>query len=693
MRDMKYPICIQTEEKKESLIEKYLEEEGKFKYHLGIHYSTSSYIYYYLMRQEPYSDLLIKLQNYQQENPNRMFIGIVESINLLECSKDPREIIPELFNHFEYFINLNCSFFGIKADNNIVDDCLINFFNKKKENNPFYNYINFVLEHLKLLNSKILSVTINEWIDNIFGINQLPKNNKDKCCNIYMKSSYEQILNPKKKLEKYLKKIKENQIEDLNELKKRLLKKLLSNINSIVNFGQTPYQIFKGKHMKRILKGNIIKKKDEMAEQNNNEEEEEEDEGLEKWANMFIKRDINCKVDSNLNIFYFEINSTLNKIFLLDANGFIDIISTQFYNKQRSDIYVLSHYNTIQLPNFFLYNEVNLDFNQYNINKFKYIFCSFDKANENDQIYFRTYGRSLIEDINSIKDKDKKNESYDDNYNKFISCRYIDKSFKIHIFSNSKNNAKNLNPISYVCEDFVTACCTISSCQFLVGLKNGKLIQFYIHKKEKENNNNLLKLIIVNYIKAHNGQINVIEINKKLGLVITCGDDNFIFIRKLYDLELLSPIKVKKKYIITLAKVSPTNFLYIICYNRELEKSRIFGYTLTGLKFAKSKYGCYENIDFTLNGNIVTFEKYKDILILSGSELSEIKKNENENDNSYNNLIEQKNKIKGALWINFNYFIKESDEENEYEKLITYYKKEKVGILNILDVSQNKYFD
>ena len=445
--------------------------------------------------------------------------------------------------------------------------------------------------------------------------------------------------------------------------------------------------------MKRILKGNIIKKKDEMTEQNNNEEEEEEDEGLEKLANMFIKRDINCKVDSNLNIFYFEINSTINKIFLIDEKGYIDIIDTQLYNKQKSDIYSLSTCGGIQLPNFFLYDKANLDCNQNNITKFKYIFCSFDKANENDQIYYRTYGRSLIEDINSIKDK--KNESYDDNYNKFISCRYIDKSFKIHIFSNSKNNAKNLSPISYVCEDFVTACCTISSCQFLVGLKNGKLIQFYIPKKEQENDNNLLELTIVNYIKVHNGQINVIEINKKLGLVITAGDDNYIFIRKLYDLELLTPIQIKKKYIITLAKVSPTNFLYIICYNRELEKSRIIGYTLTGLKFAKSKYGYYENIDFTLNGNIVTFEKYKDILILSGSELSEIKKNENENenDNSYNNLIEQKNKIKGALWINFNYFIKESDEENEYEKLITYYKKEKVGILNILDVSQNKYFD
>jgi len=691
MRNMKYPICIQTEEKKESLVEKYLEEEGKFKYHLGIHYSTSSYIYYYLMRQEPYSDLLIKLQNYQQENPNRTFIGILESIHLLESSKDPREIIPELFSHFEYFINLNCVFFGKKTDNKIVDDCLIDFFNKKKENNSFFNYINFVLEHLKLLNSKILSITLNEWIDNIFGINQLPIKNRDKCCNIFMKSSYEQVFSPKKKLEKYLKKIKENQTEDLNELKKKLLKKLLSNINSIVNFGQTPYQIFKEKHIKRILKDKKInlkpKNKDETAKQINTEEEE--DDNFEMIAKIFNKKNFESKIDSNLNIFYFEINSTINKIFLIDTKGFIEIMSTQLYNKQKPNIYLLSTYDTFQLPNIFFYDEVNLDYKQNNINNFKYIFSSFDEVNENDKIYFRTYGRSLIEDICSIKDKEKiknkKIENNDNIYYKFISCRYIDKSFKIHLFDKSKH----LNPISYVCEDFVTSCCTISSCQFLVGLKNGKLIQFYIHKKE--NDNNLFKLIITNYIKAHNGQINVIEINKKLGLVITCGDDNYIFIRKLYDLELLSPIKIKKKYIIILTKISPTNFLYIICYNRDLGKSRIFGFTLTGLKFAKSKYGYYENIDFTLNGNIVTFEKYKDILILSGSELSEIKMNDK--DNSYQNFMELKEKIKGALFLNFTYVIKLSDEEDEYEKIITYYKKDKFGVLYTLDVSQNKYFD
>ena len=44
-----------------------------FPFHLGTHYSTSSYIFYYLMRNNPYCQNMIKLQNYKQENPNRMF--------------------------------------------------------------------------------------------------------------------------------------------------------------------------------------------------------------------------------------------------------------------------------------------------------------------------------------------------------------------------------------------------------------------------------------------------------------------------------------------------------------------------------------------------------------------------------------------------------------------------------------------
>ena len=193
------------------------------------------------------------------------------------------------------------------------------------------------------------------------------------------------------------------------------------------------------------------------------------------------------------------------------------------------------------------------------------------------------------------------------------------------------------------------------------------------------------------YIQAHYGKINVIEINKKLGIIITCGEDNYILIRKLYDFELLSPIKIKSKYIINMARVSPLNFLYIICYNKEIHSSIIFGYTLTGLKIAKSDYGFYDNIDFTLNGNIVTFKNHNDLCILSGSNLNDIKMNKN--DLNYEDFVKKKNKLKDSIWVRFDYFIRELDGETNYNKIITYYKVDEEKIISTLDVSQNKYFD
>ena len=314
LRKMKYPICIQTEEKIKKVIEKYIEEDEKFKYHLGIHYSTSYYIYYYLMRQEPYSDLLILLQNYQQENPNRMFIGINESISLLERSKDPREVIPELFTRFEYLINLNCNFFGYRNNNSIVDDNLIVHFNNNKENNPLYQYINFIIEHRKLLDSKLISININDWIDNIFGINQLPQNkkNRENCCNIFLKTSYEQEINLLKKLEKYIEKIKNNK-----ENKKKLLKKLLTKITSILDFGQTPYQIFKEKHRKRKINIlNVVENKGEIEEKENDDDLDNYTiDDFEKVEKILNPKNLNYEIKSKYNFVYFEINPILNKIF------------------------------------------------------------------------------------------------------------------------------------------------------------------------------------------------------------------------------------------------------------------------------------------------------------------------------------------------------------------------------------------
>ena len=239
-------------------------------------------------------------------------------------------------------------------------------------------------------------------------------------------------------------------------------------------------------------------------------------------------------------------------------------------------------------------------------------------------------------------------------------------------------NRKIPKPISYVCEDYVTSCCSISFCQFLIGLKNGKLIQCFFDKNKK--------IKIERYIRCHHGKINVIEVNKKLGLIITSGDDNYILIRKWYDFELLSPIKIKEKYAITLVKVSPNNFVYILCYNKSKKSNVILGYTLNGLKFAESEYGYYNNFDFTNNGNIVTLKNNKNLCILHGANLDYIQMDNTAPE--YEVII----KIKNAIWLQYDYFIKE-EKKNEYvcNKIITYINEKKTLIT--LDVSDNYFFN
>ena len=122
----------------------------------------------------------------------------------------------------------------------------------------------------------------------------------------------------------------------------------------------------------------------------------------------------------------------------------------------------------------------------------------------------------------------------------------------------------------------------------------------------------------------------MIEINQRLGLILSGGDDHFLFIRKLYDMELLIPIKFKKKYIITMAKISPMNLLYVICFHKFKKKSVIFGYTLNGILFAKSRYAYYDTLDFTKTGNIVTWTNKKKIQVLLSNDLQEKSYNKND---------------------------------------------------------------
>ena len=104
-----------------------------------------------------------------------------------------------------------------------------------------------------------------------------------------------------------------------------------------------------------------------------------------------------------------------------------------------------------------------------------------------------------------------------------------------------------------------------------------------------------------------------------------------------------------------MAKVSPTNFLYIMCFDTIKKKVKIFGYTLTGILFAKSDPGIYHNINFLNSGNIVTLSNFQEILILNGYNLKRVP-----NKDSIIKIEE------GSTWLEFTHNIYNKQYKNNF---------------------------
>ena len=687
-RNFKYPMAAQVEDNRLTALNRFEDDEQtnvKFPVHYGTHYSTSSYIYFYLMREEPFTTLLVKLQGYKQENPDRMFFSLIDTLFVLETGSDNRESIPDIFCKIEQFINLNCADFGKKNNGNRVDDFIIfkdrNALLLDDNSNNINYYVDFIIENKKLLDEKNISSNINDWFDIVFGIGQLPEKNLKKCLNIFNKETYEQKTNLHEKLIKLQKKCKKE--EDI-------IKKIENKIDLIISFGQTPYQLFNEKHPKNER----VKKSQERIEN-------DDDDDFETILDNYVwEKNIKGAIDT-LPIF-FEINPSLGKVFLIDKNRLLQIIDSNYYNRDEEckKHFYLKKLVSYQLSHIKFLEKMKIQDNSkfsYYIHKPKYCFSSFNEkaiSNELDDAEFSSYYNLYINNIcNENKQDSKRKSTYREEYLRFITCRYMDNSFKIHNI-NKKKPQKEENPISIICEDFVSACCTLNYNKFFIGLKNGKLIQWSIENEIKEvNTSKDINLKIDKQIQAHKNSITVIEINIRLGIIITGGEDNYVFIRKIYDLELITPIKLKSKYIITMAKISPMNFLYIMCFNKKKKKNKslIFGYTLNGLLFAKSKYGYYDSIDFTKNGNIISYGSKKEIIFLYGNNLKNIIVNKD--DKEMNEVL---NKISGASWIKYNYFYRKHDIYQFINKILTYtiYDKSKGGnLIQTLDVSKINYFD
>ena len=720
-RDLKYPVTAQGDKQKQIKKEKYDDEEEKFKVHHGTHYSTGSYVEYYLMRNEPYTTLIVELQNYTQEDPNRLLLRIKDTINIINTGYDNRELIPELFSKIDYLVNVNCGFLGIKKNKELVDDI---DFNMEKSPLTIYNNITygskFILLHKKILNSDAIALNLNNWIDNIFGVMQFPqqKRIKEKSLNIFPKSTYEQLND----LEEKLKKLSDKYKEDSS----KLIKRFINKINVIISFGQCPHVVFHEEHKNRDL----IKLTTTNSEEKENYGLQDDYQGTD-FIDTYVLEQL--KNDNSDNILkthgiYFETNPQIEKEFILSSNSELIIVDTNFYNYNSPKKYGWNFItDIIKLPSICLFtniqNEKNNNFYIYNL---KYAFSSFPSDNMNNNINNnnitktsknKTNDKNKINDINNNINK----SSYYLYANKIINnipkifeeqtekckiitCRHIDNSFKLHFISLNTKRKKllGIETYSYICEDFVMCCKAISNNSFIIALRNGKLIKANLYEfnnnniddKNKKKSGYEFEVTFDKYITGHIGSINVLEINERLGIVITGGDDNKIIIRKLYDFELLTTIKLKKKFIITMVKVSENNLLYVICFNKRKGKNIIFGYSLSGLKFAKSEYSLFTNLEFTPGGNIITLENNSKLKILYGYNLQEMNLNEKDNDyQKYIKMLQSFNNDNDNIgWIQFNDYKKYYGNERS---IISFTKEinKKNYIYQTLKVTNISYFE
>ena len=585
-RNMKYSMMAQTEENRKLLeltfldgketLKDLMEDKNqmkKFHSHFYNHYSTSAYIIYYLMRMNPYEENLIRLQNGQFEVASRMFNGFTETEYILKINSDNRELIPDFFSYFDYFCNLNCCFFGKKPnDDYIVDDINLKKIDSSGFTNVISGFANSLYNNRKLLNNTYVSKILSQWVDNVFGKNQLPEKIEDRfeSYNIFNKISYEQLTNIEKRFEKLYKKYQNGKFNI-----KQFLEKAHDKKSSMIEFGMNP---------KQILFETVTY------------------EGKPKTFEPVFKSN---RATAEVNYFYFNRINNDNYILIKDdiknknKSRVAIIFNNKNFKEKESNIYDCRGMNLYQIK---IKNEDDIPL--FNMNyAFVYIIFQIDKLK----------------------------------IPVFLTCRYLDNYFKIQ-----SNNLK----INIYDEDFVTCIKSISEASniFYTGLLNGKLTKWkiwpYLENTDKNKKNKFpynFKVEELKSVYAHKSGITAIELYTNQNIIITAGEDNFIYIRKMFDFELLTSIDLTYSFgnpsiskinniFPFLVKVSELNLLYVLIYDNDKKNSYIRGYNLNGLLFAQTNNQTqYNNISFTKYNNLVVGSyNSNSIQVLSASSLTKL---------------------------------------------------------------------
>ncbi|KAK3235248.1 hypothetical protein CYMTET_54533 [Cymbomonas tetramitiformis] len=183
-------------------------------FYYGSHYSTAAFVYLLLVRTEPFTSLHKQLQGGKFDT-ERGFVSLPAAwAQVLENKQDMKELTPEFFYQPEFLENVN----GHEELG-------------KVELPPWAkgSAYEFVRLNREALEGDYVSENLDQWIDLIFGFRQRGQA-AEEAENVFYWTTYEGAVN--------LAKMEDDRERD-------------SYLSSVLEFGQTPAQLFRRKHPKR----------------------------------------------------------------------------------------------------------------------------------------------------------------------------------------------------------------------------------------------------------------------------------------------------------------------------------------------------------------------------------------------------------------------------------------------------------
>ncbi|XP_078396574.1 protein FAN isoform X3 [Cetorhinus maximus] len=221
-RDLRKPVGALNQERLDRLLARYREmPDPKFMY--GSHYSSPGYVLFYLVRVAP--EYMLCLQNGKFDNADRMFNSFAETWrNCLEGATDFKELIPEFYGtNSSFIVNSLKLDLGKRQGGKMVDSVELPPWASGPDD--------FLQKNRDALESQYVSEHLHEWIDLIFGYKQ-KGSEAIAAYNVFHPLTYEGGVDW-------------GSIEDPNQK--------IAMLTQILEFGQTPKQLFTSPHPQRIM--------------------------------------------------------------------------------------------------------------------------------------------------------------------------------------------------------------------------------------------------------------------------------------------------------------------------------------------------------------------------------------------------------------------------------------------------------